>query len=307
MNKLEFPLCPRSYNVLFVTIDSCRYDVALKNKALFLNKLTKLRRAETLATYTLPAHISFFIGILPILRDGSNEYLPGIEQIWRPINVKKRNKTVAVNFDQKTIIDYYIENNYRVIGAGGVSFFYNLHNNILPTFFSKFLYFGKPQTLKSEDNVPRDRSQFPLAHIDEIVSNLTTTDPFFLFVNCPETHVPYDSPFSKVTAEYKDAIKHFYSIDSVKDRDLGEFEGLDEREKLMLVEEQGKSLEWIDQQIKILIDKIPDNSLPTLLLVMSDHGEEFGDGGRYGHGHNHDSVAIVPLWCIMYQKNELQD
>ena len=244
--KIKFPLIPGTYNVLFITIDSCRYDTALRANTPFLNSISKLRKAETLANYTLPAHISFFIGKLPILRDGSEYYLPGIDEIWRSENARTLKKSVAINFRGKTIIDYYINNQYQVIGAGGVSFFRNLPDNVLPLLFPKFLYFERPTNILSQNNVPRATSQFPLANIDKIVSHISDKDPFFLFINCPETHFPFDSPPVTVTEAYKIAIKKFYSVDSIKYRNLFPSERLGKEEEDLLLDAQKKSLEWID-------------------------------------------------------------
>jgi hypothetical protein len=295
---------PRSYNVLFVTVDSCRFDVARKATLPFLNKIATLRKAEAPASYTLPSHMSFFIGILPILKDGDKNYLPGIEQIWRSTSAKKRNKAVAVQFNNKTIIDYYIENNYIVAGAGGVSFFSNSKNNILPNLFPKFLYFEKPKGLPSYMNVPRSIDQFPLGNIEKLVKLLNKKDPFFLFINCPETHVPFDSPDVQVSNEYKKTIKHYYAIDCIKYKKVSSNLRMTQNEREILLSAQRKSLEWIDKRLKLLLDKIPDNNLPTLLLVVSDHGEEFGEGGRYGHAHIHKTITEVPLWCTILNCNE---
>lgn len=258
-----------------------------------------LKRGETQASFTFPAHFAFFVGILPILDSKQGGYLKGIDQIWRSSSAKKRNKSVLVEFDNKTIIDYYFANKYTVLGVGGVSFFSSSKNNILPKIFPKFIYFEKPKGISSQDNVPRDLSQFPLANNDKIISQLDVNKPYFLFVNCPETHIPYDSPAVKVNDKYKETIRHMYSVDFIKNRRLSEVEGLNETEVRLLINAQKKSLEWIDGKISELVGKLPKNSLPTLLLVMADHGEEFGDNGRYGHAHLDNSVMTVPVWCTI--------
>ena len=127
------------HNVLFVTLDSCRYDTAVNSYLPFLNSLSKMKKGEAPGSYTLPSHISYFSGILPNLIDG-DQYLDSIDQIWRSVNAKVRNKKVAITFEGSNIIDYYQQQNYSVVGVGGVSFFKKNKNNILPSLFNNFIH-----------------------------------------------------------------------------------------------------------------------------------------------------------------------
>jgi len=295
MEKSQLPDI-REYNVIFNVMDSCRYDTAEKANTPFLNTISKLRKADSPATYTLPAHMSFFIGILPVLTDGNPEYLPGANQIWRSMEAHSSDKSVAVPFVGKNIMDFYVDNDYSVVGTGGVSFFSRGKNNILPKLFPRFLHFEKPRGLHKAANLPRTTDQFPLANIDRIASEIDRAKPYFLFVNCPETHVPYDSPVTTITEEYRAAVKKMYDIDKIKHCAVPEEQRLSDDERQILMNSQIQSLEWIDYKIKELRDSI-DNGLPTLLVAMGDHGEEFGEGGRYGHAHYHANIMTVPLWC----------
>jgi membrane-anchored protein YejM (alkaline phosphatase superfamily) len=298
MNK-TFDFRAGTYNVLLITLDSCRYDTAKKAHTPFLSSIASLKRAETHGSYTLPAHVSIFTGMLPVLLDGYQEYLPGVKQIWRSRNAKKIRKSVGVLFDGKNIIDYYASHAYQVIGAGGVSFFRKSRSSLLPSLFPRFMYFQKPKSMSREENVPRSSSQFPLANIDRIVKSLKSNKPFFLFINCPETHVPYDSPNVSVTPSYKKAVKRMYELDSVKGRKITPRKGLSREDRKILLEAQRHSLEWLDGQIKDICENLPKNKLPTLLVALADHGEEMGEGGRYGHAHQHEQVMTVPIWCAM--------
>lgn len=284
------------HNVIFIVVDSCRYDSAEKAKTPFMCRLSPLRRAEAPATYTLPSHMSFFIGILPVLIDGNPEFFPGIRQIWRSVNARESDKSVAVVFHGKNILDFYQSNGYDVLGSGGVSFFGNSPNNILPQLFPRFIHFQKPANLPRIKNVPRNTEQFPLANMDRIMVNMDSSRPFFLFVNCPETHIPYDSPNVDVSKEYKTAIKKLYAIDNIKHCQVSSRDSLTKKERTLLMDAQVRSLEWVDQRVEELYIKTR-NGHPTIIVVMSDHGDEFGEGGRYGHTHYHHSVMHVPLWC----------
>lgn len=90
-----------------------------------------------------------------------------------------------------------------------------------------------------------------------------------------------------------------YAIDSVKHRPLGQEEGLSRVQRELLIDAQTKSLEWADAKIGELVCKVRNTVRPLVLIVTSDHGEELGEGGRYGHGHPHETVLNVPFWAAI--------
>ena len=59
----------RDQNVVFVTLDSCRYDIAEQADILTIRSIGPLRKAYTHGSYTVPAHAAFFAGHLPIVLD----------------------------------------------------------------------------------------------------------------------------------------------------------------------------------------------------------------------------------------------
>jgi hypothetical protein len=190
-------------NVLMVTIDSCTYETALRSKTPFLNSIGKLRKCETLATYTYPAHHAFFIGNLPLLIDGDKSYFNDIEQIWRSTGARESIKPVGMYVDSATVLEEYRKKEYSIIGAGGVTFFNSLNNNnILPKLFDEFYYFDHTIKLPKRERIPRPATVFPLEHQPEILSSIGN-ERFFLFINTHETHIPYDHPGSKRTENEK--------------------------------------------------------------------------------------------------------
>lgn len=197
--RYEERLIVGTYNILLITLDSSRYDTAVSARMPFLNSVATLRRAETTATFTLPSHISLFSGALPLLVDGNHEYLPGIKQIWRSANARRVGGLIGTIFTGKTIMEYYRRNGYQVIGAGGVSFFARSEDNILPQLFPDFIHFEGARARNGLRALPRAQSAFPLANISRIIRRLDLDRPFFLFVNSPETHIPYDCPGMLIT------------------------------------------------------------------------------------------------------------
>ncbi len=282
------------HNVLFVVVDSCRYDTAAAAHVPFLNSVGPLRMGEAPGTYTLPSHVSFFSGILPNIIDGNPFFFGSYSQIWRSKNARENHKIPLVEYAEANIIDHYRELGHEVVGVGGVSFFSSQGDNLLPSLFPKFTHFEKPHGISKIENIPRSDDQFPLANREKILKDLNLEKPFFLFINCPETHIPYDYPGMVATAEYVRAVKKMYALDSIKHQHPES--GLTDNEKSLLLSAQRGALEWVDSQLAELM-RMLENSRPTLVVVMGDHGEELGEGGRYGHAHAHMQVLHVPLWC----------
>src|SRR4051794_3466787 len=78
-------LKPLDTNVLFITLDSCRYDTFVEASTPTIDSLGSTRCALTHATYTVPAHVAFFTGHLPVVLDSPQPeyYSEASRQLWR--------------------------------------------------------------------------------------------------------------------------------------------------------------------------------------------------------------------------------
>lgn len=284
-------------NVRLITIDSCRYDTAIKAITPTLNSISSLMMAETDATYTYPSHHSMFIGILPRRLGEVQQYIPEYDQLWRSGGARYSEKRVFESYSESNIVQHYQAIGYNVQGFGGVQFFNpELGCNTLPKLFDSFTYFGPKTYIPEHEVLPRKSDSFPLGHIDQIASSLKGNRPYFLFMNCPETHNSYDTPGTNADEYYRALIKrlnHEHSTKIVHPVDKLPFSG---DEINLLKGEQVRALEWIDSQLALLLAEIP-NEHPTLTIVVGDHGDEFGEEGRFGHAHNAATVRTVPLWA----------
>jgi hypothetical protein len=139
-------------SVIFVTLDSCRFDAAEKAATPHLDALGPLIESETAGTYTLPAHIAFFNGVLPRPVNPYVKLMGGsIDRLWRAEAVPPEpDKVVGLIFKGQTIMEHYHQRGCKVIGAGGVHFF-NSHDvyNLLPSMFPhKRLVLGPQECVK---------------------------------------------------------------------------------------------------------------------------------------------------------------
>lgn len=283
-------------DIRLITVDSCRYDTAVIAQTPNLEKVGPLRKAETSGSYTYPAHQSFFIGDLPRIIDGNPQYIPGFDQIWRSASARETKKPIFLLFDAPNIITHYQQDGYNVQGFGGVGFFSTYdRNNSLPKLFTNFHYFGAPTNTHPYEKIPRTNETLPLGNIDLIVKSVGKEVPYFLFINCPETHIPYDVPESNPDSAYRELIKRIYAEQNLKKLYKQDELPITDDEINFLKQTQIKALEWVDNKIGELLESLPVQR-PTLTIVCGDHGEEFGDNGRFGHAHNDVTVLQVPVW-----------
>lgn len=251
---------------------------------------------ESHATYTYPSHHSLFVGILPNLVNKEDSYLRGYDQIWRSGSVTNTPKKVFEYFTDNSIIRHYENAGYNVQGFGGVHFFNpNLGCNSLQTMFSKFTYYGPKEYISSHKSIPRLAESTPLGNIEDIIYLIGQCEPFFLFINCPETHIPYDVESTIVNNQYINIIERLRYAHNRKVFESTNVNPFTNQEVSLLYAAQVEALEYIDKRLKILFEKLPKN-LPTLVIVLADHGEEFGEEGRFGHAHLSKYVMKVPVW-----------
>ena len=113
------------------------------------------------------------------------------------------------------------------------------------------------------------------------------SDPFFLFIHCYDIHDPYNPPppFDSIfhdftyTGKLSPTAKTIFAANweglKVNDEDLRHFIAL-----------YDGGIRYTDENIGIFLSYLEDIGLAdqTLIIITSDHGEEFKEHGRLGHG-----------------------
>lgn len=282
-------------NILFITLDSCRYDTTQKANIPTIRSLGEIKEAHTHATYTVPAHTAFFTGHLPaaINHPLSKYYAESASQLWRIKTGKGRDRQAGIVFSAQDVLEGYRQLGFSIVGAGGVTQFTD--GSFLRKFFKndEFIYCGR--NLDEEPLQTRNEQEFPLSNIDTIVSRLRNKDKWFLFINCPETHYPYDIGNgipNKVEKYYPKLYKNLNL------RETEEPETIPDDIYTALHAMQIKALEYIDTRLKTLLSELPKDR-DTLVIICGDHGENFGEvfasRKRWGHLLPSPAVTTVPL------------
>ncbi len=126
---------------------------------------------------------------------------------------------------------------------------------------------------------------------------------FFAYVQTIDPHVPYDPPGEYLRmydpSEYSGQVKPRMTgdlLERAKRRPPAVV--FDERDKRRLAGLHDGEITQHDHFLGLFIDRLVQLGLweDTLLVVTSDHGEEFDDHGSWGHGHSvYQELLHVPL------------
>ncbi|MFD3521399.1 STM4013/SEN3800 family hydrolase [Streptomyces sp. NPDC058653] len=249
-------------DILFITLDSLRYDVArstLDDGS--TPRLARLlpeggwERRDTPGSFTLPAHMAFFSGFLP--------KLPQPEQptrLWecRPPAFKTVPAQTLV-FEAPNLLTGLGRHGYRTVCIGGVTYFSRETplGSVLPDMFDEDYW--RPEFCSSEPDSTRHQVDCALEVAERVI------EPLFLFVNVSATHVPHGHYLGDCT-------------DSARS--------------------QAAALAYADEHLGRLIATLTA-CRRWLIIMCADHGDAFGEDGFRGRGIAHPVVMNVPYAAML--------
>ena len=252
-------------DILFISFDTLRYDVAVKMMAKgrtpFLQSLLpggQWEKRHSPGSFTYTAHHGFFAGFLPTPETpGPHERLFALRF---PGSETTGNRTAV--FDAPDIIAGLRARNYESYCIGGVGFFNKLTplGSVLPNMFDASIW-------SPEMGVTDPKSQdHQMSCAADYLSKKPPSSRQFLFINLSAMHQPNchyvdgqitDNPDSQGAA--------LAAVDAALSRHRAEFE----------------KRKW-------------------LCIFTSDHGTAYGEDGFQGHRLAHETVWSVPyaefLW-----------
>lgn len=268
-------------NLLVVVLDSLRYDAWLAASPKNLSRIGETQRRWSYASWTAPSHYNLLMGLLPHTS---------------PTHV-------YASEHYKADLARYSER----LGIEGIEFARLLPSLFLPTYLKQGLGYRtearvsmpvlNPYTLLNRDF---DHYQLMATHNDmrAMVDALSFDDerPTFHLLNVGETHYPYALPHEDPGSwphlpGFHGVVKHMDETETARNGETDH--RFDQKELDQLRERQIAALEYLDGVFGRLFDVVPSN---TWIIVTSDHGELFGEGGYFGHGPiSHEKVFEVPL------------
>ncbi len=260
-------------NVVFIVFDSCRWDAYKDARTPNLDRIAVAEPRFSYASWTSPSHYTYLMGMVPHTSPkgvfASNVYRDEFCQWSRRLNIP------AVEF-----------------GA----FIPQLS---LPAFLKAQGYYCEGQVslpvLNPETSMSANFDTYKLApshnDLQAIFDRLEfkSDRPNFFFINTGETHYPYLLP-----GETAEDLPHLSGVHGVF-KSLDEFlknpgEFLEDRKEdefftpqqfRAFYDKQVVCAEHLDAVVGRFLERCPKN---TYFLIMSDHGELFGEEGYFGHG-----------------------
>lgn len=249
-----------AHDILFMTLDTLRYDVAQRcwaegltpNLARLLPS-TGWEKRHSPANFTYAAHQSFFAGFLPTpIAPGRQPRLfalrfPGSETIA---------ETTCV-FDAPDIVRGLANGGYHTVCIGGVGFFNKRTplGTVLPGLFAESHW-------SVELGVTDQRStENQIALAEQLLQRIPSSQHVFLFINVSAIHQP----------------NRFYVPNAATDT----------------LETHAAALQYVDLQLPRLLEALRSRG-PVFGILCSDHGTAYGEDGYTGHRLAHPVVWEVP-------------
>lgn len=249
-------------DILFVCIDTLRYDVAAKEEAAgrtpVLNRYGAWEKCQAPGNFTYPSHHAMFAGFLPCRHDVKN--MSDRELLFYPsaIGLRRKVPAGAYAFSGSTIMEGLAKDGYDTWCVGGVSFFDSRSDigKVFPGYFQKSFWnpsFGCPV---------KDSTKNQVDFILKKVSQADKDRRIFLYLNADAVHYP----------------NYFYLEGAASDS----------------IESHAAALRYVDAQLGRLFDGWKDIRGSAFVICCSDHGTCYGEDGCWFHGIDHPAVHTVP-------------
>ena len=253
-------------SVLFITLDSCRYDTLASARAPNIRSVGPLHKAEAPSYFTYGSHSAMFAGFTPGLARLEQPILnPKFGKLFKLVGAGFPGKgTEAYELDGRTIVEGFTRLGFKTIGTGAVGWF----NPDVPTgrhlseHFERYFYPGNSYSL--------DRQ------LDFVANELKTAvgSDVFVFLNVGETHVPYYFNGAEWDPDDNPCIPFQQANREAECR---------RRQRLCC--------EFADGMLRNLIAGFSQSTI----LICGDHGDCWGEDGLWEHGVSHRCTLTVPL------------
>lgn len=259
-NMLDANALVGSHDILFITLDTLRYDVAQslleQGRTPVMRSLLpggRWERRHTPGSFTYAAHHAFFAGFLPTPMDD-----PGRERLFAASFAgSETSGSRTCVFEQASWIEGLAARGYHTACVGGTGFFnkQTALGSALPELFAES-HWSPELGVTDPDST---RKQVALAQ--RILTQTPPEQRLLLFINVSAIHQPN---------------RHYLA--GVAEDDI---------------ESHGAALAYVDTALAPLFAAVAARA-PTLCIICSDHGTAYGEGGLHGHRLAHPAVWEVP-------------
>jgi len=280
---MQFACAPEPpANVVIVTLDTTRvdhlstygYDRETSPRLTALaEESVRFTRAWSTSPWTLPSHASLFTGLFPPTH-GAHFDPQASHSLADAIDHPLASRSSAGKLDDRfvTLAELVAERGYRT-GAFVAGPWLEATFGLLQGF--EHVDDDIDDVRGRRGNIVTDRALEWLAGID-------ADERYFLFVNYFDAHYPFDpAPGFDDYPRARDG----FDADPLMRKLLDGRRRLSEHEREVLVDRYDGEIRYADEQLGRLLDAVAarPGGRNTLIIVTADHGEAFGEGGRYFH------------------------
>jgi len=283
-------------HVILITVDTLRADAlssyggtatSTPNMDSLAKDGTLFKNAYSAAPWTLPSFSSMMTGVSPTVHKtiASDSVLP--EKF-------------------KTIAEYLRDSGYYTAAIGDNFYLHPEFN--MDQGFLEYNFYPRRQMIVDSFGATLIKSCFPRA-MNPYASTGELTDlaidwigknrdsDFFLWVHYYDPHLPYTPPAEFIS---KDAVPDGsigYKLENASAIRDGHF-APDASQRKWIKELYDAEVRYVDANLGRLLDAFKENSLykSSLIILTSDHGEEFWEHDGFEHGHSlYNELIHVPL------------
>ena len=300
----------RRMNVLFLVMDTVRADrlslhaynrQTTPNLERIAERGIRFDQARATAPWTLPSHASMFTGLWP--------HQTGVSEN-RPLDATC-----------PTLAEFLASRGYLTAGFVANTYFCNSWFGLgrgfshYEDFYDEDLVVSVSETLRSSAlgrsvvslarlSVAGERRRKTAAQINhdflDWFSEKDDGRPFFVFLNYFDAHSPYVVP-EGCDRRFGRRAETPAEIALLHDWEQRSKQNVPESDAALVSDAYDDCIGYLDAQIGKLMDELESRGLlkNTLVVITSDHGEELGEHGLFGHGRSLYSQELhVPLVIV---------
>lgn len=256
----------RPESVLFITLDSCRYDTFVGADLPHMRAVGPLWRAMAPGNFTYSSHAAMFMGFTPGDAQSEESFInPMIGKIFKMrgggFSGPGKHRFIL---DGENIIEGFKNRGYGCFGTGALFWFDRSRptGKVLTRDFHDFYFPGNVWFLEKQLKWMADKLN-------------GQKRPVFLFLNIGETHFPY----------------YFQGASWSRQINPCEPTGGERNDAAECRRRQKACLEYIDFNIGSLLESFRYSNT----IICADHGDCWGEDNLWGHGMHHKKVLEVPL------------
>ncbi len=254
-------------SILFITLDSCRYDTFERATAANIKALGPSYKAKAPGNFTFASHAAMFVGFTPGVPERAEPLVnPKFGKIFKIVGGGYPSKgTEFLTIKGKNVVQGLSACGYTTIGTGAAGWFDDTTQTAQPLVedFDHYWYAGNCWSLEKQ-----------LKFVDRHLNGLDGQRAF-VFINVGETHVPYWHEGAPWDREYNPCRPFAGDVNDAKE----------------CARRQLACLEWVDDRLGPLLERFAHANT----LVCADHGDAWGEDGLWEHGIHHPTVMDVPL------------